>query len=188
MNKFFRLGVAACVAGATATGIAMSLPASAASGGLCTLNGTAKFSTPLTTTAKNFSYSFDGQLTNCLAGNSASPGSPLGITGHIQAGNILFHGVTLTQPTGNGSCASSTTSGQAGVDWSNGTWSIVTYTTRGAAAEVALQGSVTQGTAYNGDTALGDFAFNPPDHGVGCTGAGESTAGIQGETGIGSAT
>src|SRR5690348_12138404 len=77
--------------------------AMAASGGVCALNGTANFTTPLGMTAKDFGYSFHGTLSNCT-------GSESGLSGNVSAGE-LFNGYPEPKPTGNGSCGSSTTSG-----------------------------------------------------------------------------
>jgi hypothetical protein len=98
-------------------------------------------------------------------------------------------------PTGNGSCGSSTTSGTAVVQWGDGTTTVIQYSTTGAAAAVNLQGtvvdSVTAGTTtytttrYAGDSALGALAFQPSDP-TACAGAGVTTAGIDGNVGLGS--
>jgi hypothetical protein len=99
-------------------------------------------------------------------------------------------------PTGNGSCASSTTSGIAVVQWADGFTTVVQYSTSGAAAAVALQGSViasvtsSTGTTYTttryaGDSALGTLAFEPPDP-TACAGAGVTSAGIDGSVALGS--
>jgi hypothetical protein len=160
-------------------------PASGApGGGGCQLHGTASIAPGLTGTAQNFSYSFTGALTNC---QSSSTGP---------AGGTVFAGTSgLPRPTGNGSCDSSTTSGIAVTQWSDGTTTVIQYTTNGAAAVVALQGdviaSVTSSTGttytttrYAGDGALAALAFEPPDP-TACGGAGVTSAGIDGFVGIG---
>jgi len=165
-------------------------------GGFCALNGTANFSTPLTTTAKDFAYSFTGTLSPC----GGSDGS---LTAKVSAGDVL-NGFPEPKPTGNGSCTSSTTAGTSFVQWSDGTLTIVKYTTSGAAAAVALTGTVQPSitltktnpdgtttsqtfttTRYAGGDSGGPLAFEPPDP-TACNGAGVSTAGIQGILGVGS--
>jgi hypothetical protein len=112
-------------------------------------------------------------------------------------------------PTGSGSCGSSTTSGTAITNWANGTTTVISYATTGAAAAVNLTGSVIAGvndtlasytgptqappasthlvstTLYAGQSALGQLFFQPPDP-TACAGAGVTTAGISGEIGLGS--
>jgi hypothetical protein len=161
-------------------------PASAApNGGGCQLHGTASISPGLSNTAQNFSYTFTGDLTNC----QSSSGGP--------AGGTVFAGTNgLPVPTGNGSCVSSTTSGIAVAQWADGTTTVVQYATSGALAAVALQGNVigsvvsSNGTTYTttryaGDSALGTLAFEPPDP-TACTGAGVTSAGIDGSVTLGS--
>ena len=157
----------------------------APNGGGCQLHGTANFSPPLSNTAQNFSYSFTGNLSNC----QSSSGGP--------ASGTVFAGTNgLPVPIGNGSCASSTTSGIAVAQWADGTTTVVNYSTSGAAAAVSLQGgvigSVTSSngttyttTRYGGDSALGALAFEPPDP-TACNGAGVTSAGIDGSIVLGS--
>src|SRR4051794_41282949 len=76
--------------------------AMAAGGGVCALNGTANFTTPLTMTAKAFGYSFHGALTNCT-------GSGSGLSGKLTAGAAV-NGFPQPQASGQGTCAESTTS------------------------------------------------------------------------------
>lgn len=169
--------------------------AMAAGGGICALNGTANFTTPLTMTAKDFGYSFHGTLDNCA-------GSESGLSGVVTAGET-FNGFPEPKPAGNGSCASSTTSGTSFVQWSDGKVTLVDYDTSGAAAAVALTGTVRPSitltrpgpngttesltvttTRYAGGYAGGPLAFEPPDP-TACNAAGVTTAGIQGLLGTG---
>ena len=77
---------------------------------------------------------------------------------------------------GNGSCASSTTNGTAVAFWADGTRTVVSYSTTGAAAAVHLEGLVSDGitpppvnpadppltlstTRYNGYSANGALVF-----------------------------
>lgn len=181
-----------------AGGLAAAPGAMAAPGGsTCTLNGTATFSTPLSATASPFGYSFTGTLSNCQSTYSGAPSS-----GTIAAGTG-----GLPAASGSGSCASSTTSGTAVITWADGDNTVVQYTTTGATAAVALQGtvisSVNETTTTNGTTttttittnepatpvgsgAGGALAFQPPNP-TGCApgGGGVSTAGISGQIGTG---
>jgi hypothetical protein len=172
--------------------------------GGCVLDGDADFSKGLTTTAQDFNYSFAGTLANCQgsfgdAGGTVSAGKPITI------GGIAYK--PISTPTGNGSCVSSTTSGDAFVDWGGGKYSVIEYDTTGAAAAVALTGSFKSGSqtltsvatnpqtgqpvsvisvplAYGDDYTGGPVAFEPPDP-TACNGAGVTTAGIQGVLGHG---
>jgi hypothetical protein len=157
----------------------------APNGGGCQLHGTANISPGLTSTAQNFTYSFTGNLSNC----QSSSGGP--------ASGTVFAGTNgLPVPTGNGSCENSTTSGIAVAQWSDGTTTVVQYSTTGALAAVALQGSVigsvtsSTGTTYTttryaGNSAVAALAFEPPDP-TACNGAGVTTAGIDGVVSLGS--
>lgn len=218
-----------CAAFASGTVAAMSIAgasppdlALAASGGGCELQGQAQFSPGLTNTAQSFAYTFSGALSGCLASDSTAPRS-----GNVGAGNVVPETVTVSTaggpvtatfqyqepvPAGTGSCASSTTSGDAFTVWADGTQTAIGYSTTGAAALVALQGRVLgsvvlqplpgQGitvntvfypaptytfttTRYAGDTALGALTFQPPDP-TACNGAGVTSAAISGTVDLGS--
>ena len=157
----------------------------ATNAGGCQLHGGANFAPPLTNTAQNFTYSFSGVVTNCQSSD-----------GGATSGAVFAGTNGLPVPTGNGSCASSTTSGSAVVQCGDGTVTVIQYTTTGAAAAVALQGSVigsvtsSTGTTYTtnryaGDSAVGAVAFEPPDP-TACAGAGVTSAGIDGVVSLGS--
>jgi hypothetical protein len=157
----------------------------ATNAGGCQLHGSADFAPPLTNTAQSFTYSFSGVVTNCQSS-----------AGGATSGTVFAGTNGLPVPSGNGSCASSTTGGTAVVQWIDGTTTVIQYTTTGAAAAVALQGSVigsvtsSTGTTYTttryaGDSALGTVAFEPPDP-TACDGAGVTSAGIDGVVGLGS--
>ena len=177
--------------------------ASAQSGGGCQLQGNALFSPGLTTSAQNFSYSFDGSLSSCQSSQSGSPAS-----GSVSAGKIVtINGQQFQEPvaTGNGSCSSSTTNGIGIATWADGTQSVIQYSTSGAAAAVQLQGTVipsvtlqavnpqpgqptsttVTSTRYAGDSALGLLAFEPPDPTACNTSTGVTSAGISGFVGLG---
>ena len=188
-------------------------PAGAASGGGCHLEGTASFSPGLSNTAQDFTYSFAGALSDCQSSDAAAPTS-----GSVEAGKTVTMQVhnsitgatdTVTYqepvPTGHGSCADSTTSGIALVNWADGTRTVVDYDTTGVAAAVELSGTVVDSvtltatnaqagdpttqtlttTRYAGHGAEGVLAFQPPDP-TACAGAGVGTAGISGFIGLGS--
>jgi hypothetical protein len=128
-----------CLLAAIAT-LALAPAAPAASGGACQLQGTASFGSGLNTTAKPFDYSFNGTLSNCQSNVAGAPTS-----GTVSAGEVYTDSgkqYQLPRSQGNGSCGSSTTSGTAVASWADGTRTIVSYSTTGAAAAVHLQGTV----------------------------------------------
>jgi hypothetical protein len=105
----------------------------------------------------------------------------------------------MPNSTGTGSCSSSTTQGLSLISWADGTRTLIRYTTTGAAAAVALQGSVVDSTTlqpvdpldppltvtttrYAGYTPFGLLAFEatPTDCQTGVT-----AAGIEGLVGLG---
>jgi hypothetical protein len=173
-------------------------------GGGCQLAGTANFSKPgLTNTSANFTYSFTGSLSNCQSNESGAP-----TAGTVAAGQILaIKGEKFQEPipTGKGSCGNGATAGLAFIKWSNGSYTIINYTTNSAGAAVVLQGSVVASaklkafspkpgqpksttlktTTYSGAGALGLLTFQPPDP-TACSGSGVTSAAINGFTGIGS--
>jgi hypothetical protein len=182
--------VGSVVAVAAALAVAPAANASPYIAG-CQLTGTANFDTPLSgTVSGNFTYSFGGTLTNCQSSN----GGP--------ASGTVFAGQNgLNHSTGTGSCQTSTTAGESVVQWADGKTSVIKYTTSGAAAAVALTGSIVAATTETnslgqplftttepatpvGSSAGGALVFeaNPQD----CAGAGVSSAGIAGVIGEGS--
>jgi hypothetical protein len=196
MLRRVTLGTLACALGLL---LAPSF-ASAQSVGGCQLDGTASFSPGLTNDAQDFSYSFNGALSGCQSSESGAPAS-----GTVSAGEVVtINGIQYQEPvaTGNGGCASSTTSGTGIVTWADGTQTVINYTTSGAAAAVTLQGAVADSvtlqevggtgsttvttTRYAGDSSLGLLAFEPPDPTACNTPTGVTTAGIQGFVGLGS--
>ena len=113
-----------------ACGIAVLPVASAhaASGGGCQLQGTANFSPGLSNTAQPFTYSFSGDLSSCQSQPSGAPA-----TGTVSAGRVETDPATGEQfqepvPSGNGSCATSTTAGTAIVSWADGTTTEIPFT------------------------------------------------------------
>jgi len=167
-------------------------------GGGCQLNGNANFDNGLGSTSKPFTYSFTGDLTGCQSTDAGAPA-----TGKVQAGgNYTLAGVAyrLAQSTGTGGCSNSTTAGVAIADWADGTRTLIKYSTTGAAAAVALSGTVLSSlvlhpvdttlpdqtittTRYAGASPSGALAFeaSPPD----CLSAtGVTSAGIAGSIGL----
>jgi len=181
-----------------------SAASAAQSAGGCQLAGSASFAPGLGSTAQNFQYSFNGSLSGC---NSSEAGAPA--SGTVSAGEaVTINGQQFQEPipTGNGGCASSTTAGTAIATWADGTQTVISYSTTGAAAAVQLQGSVAPGvtlqainpqpgqptsttvttTRYAGDSAQGLLTFQPPDPTACNTPTGVTTAAISGLVGLGS--
>lgn len=206
MRKMTRLSLVAGAAVAVIGGAMAAVPSSAApGGGECELSGTANFHPgPGTDPSGAFAYDFGGDLTNC--GDSTSGPAGFGATtGTISAGQVInIGGIAYKEPvpTGTGSCATGTTGGTAIVQWSDGTNTVIDYTTTSVAAGVALQGNAAKSivlhavdptqpdatvttTKYAGAGAAGVLAFEVTDP-TQCTAAGGVTsAGIDGFTGLG---
>lgn len=208
-----RVALLVVVVGVALAAAFVAGPAGAASGGGCQLAGQGSFSPGLGSTSQKFSYSFAGSLTGCQSTEAGAPTS-----GNVEAGKTVTrtytdpttgtsHTVTYQEPvpTGTGGCSNSTTAGTAIVTWSDGTQSVLSYTTTGAAAAVNLSGSVIPSvtltatnaqagdpttitvatTRYAGYSSQGVLAFQPPDPAA-CTAGGVTTAGISGFVGLGS--
>lgn len=163
--------------GGTALALAPSAMATA-NGGTCTLQGTANFATPLTVgpAASPFTYTFSGNLSNCVSGNASSgPGT-------TPSGGTI---ATPTPVQGSGSCVSSTTgqnaTGIAVVNWNDGKTTVEQYTTTGALAAVVQQGTIIPSYTYqSGTDATGNPVFttvttNEPSTPVGDSGTGALT-------------
>jgi hypothetical protein len=188
--------------------------AGAQSVGGCELQGTAAFSPGLNSSSQAFNYGFTGALASCQSSQSGAPAS-----GSVSAGQTFPEQVTNTitgvthtvtyhepVPSGSGGCGSSTTQGEALASWSDGTQTVVSYSTTGALAAVSLSGSVVPSmtltavnaepgdpstytiatTRYGGESASGALAFQPPDPTACTTATGVTTAGISGFIGLGS--
>jgi hypothetical protein len=196
---------------------AVAVPSAAAQSlGGCQLQGTAQFSPGLNSGSQNFAYSFGGAVEGC---QSSQSGVPTG--GTVSAGQTIpeqvtnsitgvTHTVNYQEPasSGSGGCASSTTQGIALATWSDGTHTVIAYSTTGALAAVSLSGSVAPSMTlsavnnpepgdpttftiatnrYAGESAIGLLAFQPPDPTACTTPAGVTAAGISGVIGLGSA-
>lgn len=175
-SSVVRLLLVALAAG----GAVSAVPASAADGGMCKLDGSATFTKGPGTTDHPFTYTFSGDLSSCQASSAGAP-----------AGGTI---ATLVPATGSGSCGSNTTDGIALVTWADKTLTVVKYSTRSAGAGVLLQGSVLPSykvskkktvttTRYAGYSAAGPLAFeaSPQE----CAGSGVVKAGIAGSIGLG---
>ena len=187
--------------------------ASAQSLGGCQLAGTANFSPGLNASSQAFSYNFSGNLTGCQSSQSGVPTSGTVAAGQTLTETVLDSSTNTNvsqtyrepSPTGSGSCGSSTTSGEALATWSDGSTTVVSYSTTGAAAAVNLSGTVVASmtltavnpptgvpttytiatTRYAGENASGLLAFQPPDPTACNTTTGVTTAGISGGIGLG---
>lgn len=173
--------------------------------GGCTLDGKANFAKPLTAPASiTTTYDFKGTLANCQ-GTFSDAGGTVSAGQNIVIGGVAYN--SLGRPSLTGGCTNSTTSGKSFVDWGGGKYSVIDYSTTGAAAAVVLTGTFESGSvtlksvavdpqtglpvstltvplAYGGDYTGGPLAFEPPDP-TACNGAGVSSAGIQGVIGHG---
>src|SRR5205085_11592853 len=153
------VSAAASVAAASAAALALAPSAMAANAGTCTLQGTATFTTPLTLgpAAAPFDYTFNGNLSTCASGTSSS------------GRNTTPSGGTISTPasvSGDGSCVSSTTGpGIAVVNWNDNNTTVVSYTTTGALAAVAVKGTVLSSATVGGTT----YTTNEPSTPVGDT-------------------
>jgi len=209
---------------AALSAVAIVVPASAQSGGGCQLAGVANISPPLTSNSGSFSYNFTGNLTGCMSNIAGSPTS-----GTTSSGVTLPESVTLTNtstgatstgtvsyqepvPQGTGSCGNSTTSGHALSAWNDGKHTVIDYTTSGALAAVALQGTVAPSItlqlvassvpagfsapatftissdepSFNaGDGAVAPLTFSPTTQDQDCVSKGVSSANISGIVGLG---
>jgi hypothetical protein len=193
--------------------MAFAVPAaSAQTVGGCQLQGTASFTPGLSSTSQPFSYGFTGTLTGCQSSQAGAPTS-----GTVSAGQTLTEQVTNSTtgatdtvtykeptPTGTGSCGTSTTSGESLATWADGSTTVVSYATTGAAAAVQLSGSVVPSmtltavnaasgdpttytintTRYAGESASGLLTFQPPDPTACTTTTGVSSAAISGILGL----
>jgi hypothetical protein len=190
------VALVAILATASLVTLGIAMPAGATSAGGCQLQGTASLSPGLTNTAQNFAYRFSGALSGCRSSDSTAPTG-----GSVSAGQVeTVSGEQFQEPvpTGNGSCANGTTAGTAIITWSDGTQTVISYTTSAAGAAVDLSGDIVPSvtlpainpqpgqptsrqvntTRYAGGQAKGLLAFEADA--TQCAGAGVSSAGIAG--------
>ena len=119
MKHIIRMAAAVSAAGAA---LAVTPAANAASSGSsyiagCQLSGTANFDKSGLQGPPTYgpiSYSFDGSLSGCQSSDSG-PAS----------GTVFAGEQGLNHPSGNGSCASSDSSGEAVVKWADGNYTVI---------------------------------------------------------------
>jgi hypothetical protein len=216
VHKVTRGAISAAVLATSIAAVALAPAAGAASAGStvggCQLAGSAAFSPGLGATSKPFSYSFGGSLSGCQSSDPTAPTSGYVAAGEqvqekvVNASTGATDTVTYQEPlaSGTGGCASSDTKGEALVRWADGTTSVISYATSGAAAAVALTGSIIPSmtltavnaqagdpstytistTRYAGASSTGTLAFQPPDPTACNTSTGVTTAGISGFVGL----
>lgn len=157
MNRSLLFGAAASALLALTT--LSAPPAGADPGGAgCTLTGDAAFSPNGPGLGTSFGYSLTGTLANCQSSRAGAP-----TDGTIEVGQVINASVPITladgsvvqgtasyqapRATGTGtlpanSCAAGSTAGDALITWSDGSTSVVDYTTTSAGPAVSLQGTV----------------------------------------------
>ncbi len=122
---------------------ALLIPAgsgSAASTGVCALNGTAKVNPPLTLKKHSFTFSFAGKLSSCTG------------TGNAKSGTLSASG------TGSGTCASTKGSGSASIKWNTGQSSAISFSFSGTGNVVTVNGKVNSGL-FAGQSVKAQLAF-----------------------------
>lgn len=228
MRKPVLSGIAAAVCALAAIGFAGPSAVAEPGGGACQLDGTATFSPNGPGNLATFGYALSAALSGC---NSSRAGAPT--EGTIAVGQAVTVSVPITladgsttpgtaqyqEPMASGSgtapnsCGGSNTTGTGIIDWSDGTRTVVDYTTSSAAAAVTLEGAVVPsvdatlvpgsatpaGTAPSsvtisttnpvfavGDTSQGLLSFSSDTPDACTTDAGLATAHIQGVVGLGS--
>jgi hypothetical protein len=161
--------------------------------GGCRVDAQAALAPGLTLSAQDFSYHYTGKLTGCAY---TRKGAPTG--GVITAGaTIRIKGKTYQEPipTGNGTCLATTTSGYDFARWSDGTQTVVKFTTTSGDGATHLTGSVVPNitlktvdgtgsttfrtTRFAGQVVVGLLKFAAKDPSL-CTTTGLTSAGITG--------
>jgi hypothetical protein len=198
--------IALCLPGVAACALALPGAASAshlAAGG-CQIKANAVISPGLTVTAESFGYHYSGKLFNCVY-----TGAGAGHSGVISAGEaIRIDGRSYQEPTpaGTGGCLADQTTGYDFARWSNGTQTIVSFTTNGGSGGTHLFGTIVpkltlpaidpapgapesttfRTTEYRGQTAVGNLTFDPVDPALcGSTGVTRATiTGLLGHVGV----
>ena len=149
----------AVVSALLAVSTVVGSPAVADPGGAgCTLSGAADFTPNGPGLQAAFGYSLTGTLTNCQSSRAGAP-----TDGTIDVGQVITAAVPITLAdgsvvqgtakyqaplaTGTGtvpanSCAAGSTAGDALITWSDGSASVVDYTTSSAGAAVSLTGTI----------------------------------------------
>ena len=192
-KRLVSAAVSVAAIGAAALAMAPSAMATA-NGGVCQLQGTATFPTPLTAgpAASPFSYTFSGTLSNCHGAQASATQTA------VPSGGTIFTPDTVS---GTGSCVDSGVPtgipGTSVIDWNDGKVTVESYSTSGALAAVVVTGSVIasytakNGTVYTtnepstpvGDGSGGLLTFTPSSP-TACQ-SGVTSAGINGVVGTG---
>jgi hypothetical protein len=136
--------------------IAVSSAEAAPRGAACQLKGSATISPGLTQTARMQSITLNGvNLTGCRSGSAFAPNTTV-TTGSVS---------TSPNPvSAKASCASGNLVLSATINWSNGTTTAASITTKGVTANQAITGKVTSSSnpaLVAGSTVAGDVAFKP---------------------------
>lgn len=119
----------------------LASPAAADTVGGCQLSATAEFAPPLKSADQPFSYELGGELSNCVSSEVGAPADAV-----VTAGKpgVTIQGVTFHQPRpfGTGGCRAAAATGTLWTAWSDGTVTILDYSTTGVAAALSLTGTV----------------------------------------------
>jgi hypothetical protein len=184
------LALAALALVTTSAGAAPSKPVVA---GGCRVHAQASIAPGLTLTAQDFTYHYTGKLTGCAYTRKSAPTS-----GVITAGEtIRIKGKTYQEPTptANGTCLTTTSSGYDFARWSDGTQTVVMFTTASGDGATHLTGSVVPSmvlktvdgtssttfrtTRFADQVVVGRLIFAARDPSL-CTTTGLTSAGITG--------
>lgn len=188
--------IAVCASALAPTALASRRATHLAAGG-CQIKANAVLSPGLTVASETFSYHYTGKLYGCVY-----TGTDAGASGVISAGEAIRIGGHLYQepmPSGTGSCLKDETSGYDFARWSNGTQTIVSFTTNGGAGGTHLFGTIVprltlpainpapgapssttfKTTQFLGQTAVGDLTFAAVDPAL-CGSTGVTHAAITG--------
>ena len=189
---------------AALTGLAVAASGGAAEAAAppagCQFHGTTVFSPALLSASQPFSYVLSGELTNCASAEAGAPRS--GVVSAGQAG-ITIQGITFDQPVpgGVGGCRDATAGGTLWTVWSDGSVTILDYTTAGLLASLRLEGTVVPSktvvgrkagrrgakprrytirtTRYAGGAASATF-LTTPDDATACSGTGVKQSELDG--------
>jgi hypothetical protein len=182
------------------TALAPAAIASQLAAGGCQIKAHATLSPGLTLTSQTFTYHYRGTLFGCVytgrhaaRGGVISAGDAIRIRGHLYQEPL---------PSGTGSCTQTATTGYDFARWSNGTQTIVQFTTTGGGGGTHLFGTIvpkltlaaihpTPGTPrsttfktteFLGQTAVGNLTFAAVDPAL-CASTGVTHAAITGVLG-----
>jgi hypothetical protein len=132
------LGIAAT---ATAAATVSAAGPSVVAGG-CRVRADATLSPGLTLSSHAFEYAYRGKLNLCVyTGKGAARGGTITAGEQIEIGGHLYQEPV---PTGTGTCLGTTSRGYDFARWSNGTQTIVQFSTASASGVTRLSGSVIQ--------------------------------------------